>query len=146
MTTVSTTSGIPKLLSQTGKERHTSGIFAMDVSKSSSMVATGSKDKTIAVSQLESLGQQPPMWTSDYHSAKVGAVQFRGNNTTLLGSASDDGNVAIHDYRSQQEVVAALEDAHVRPHSIVWEPHHEHVFLTGTFETDVAATIPFGSL
>jgi WD40 repeat protein len=161
LTTVSVQTGAPKQLlrcSTSHKKEllHTSGIFAMDVldhtntntangSSSSSnvgvMVATGSKDKTVAVSTLLADSSLTPVWRSDYHSAKVGAVQLRGSTSTsttwsgstILASASDDGTVAIHDYRTSR-IVAELTDAHVRPHSVVWDPDREHQFLTGKYD------------
>jgi hypothetical protein len=145
LTTVSIQSGVPKRLLQSGKELHTSGIFAMDVitttnNNNDSLICTGSKDKTVAVSSLESIGRTEPMWRSTYHSGKVGAVQLRGSHSTLLASASDDGQVAIHDYRTNgNTVVAALPNAHERPHSVVWDPYSSsrdhNRFLTGTYRT-----------
>merc|ERR1712032_835618 len=41
--------------------------------------------------------------------------------STILASASDDGLMAIHDYRCQDKV-AVIQDAHDRPHSVVWDP------------------------
>ena len=140
LTTVSVHSGVPKQLFQTGKELHTSGIFAMDVhnvqegNSTDSTVCTGSKDKTVAVSSLESIARgSEPMWRSEYHTGKVGAVQLRGGcrGSTLLASASDDGYVAIHDYRTN-DIVAELANTHERPHSVVWDPQSsQDVFMTG---------------
>ncbi|KAL3781564.1 hypothetical protein ACHAW5_002573 [Stephanodiscus triporus] len=77
--------GAPRLLGQSDKALHASGIFSMDVrlstssssSSSSSLgdvrIVTGSKDKTIAVSTLCRLDDRP-LWRSDFHSAKVGSV------------------------------------------------------------------------
>jgi WD40 repeat protein len=140
LTTVSAQeAAVPKLLMRTGKELHSSGIFSLDVqeqqqqqtgSSSSSEVsfATASKDKTIAISTLgrvEELG----WWSSNHHTAKVGDVRFRGKGTSLLASVGDDGVVAIHDYRTNR-IVAESSKAHHRPHSVVWNPVHEQVFMT----------------
>ncbi len=129
---VSATTGCPKLLHRTDKSYHSSGIFCMDISannsssSSSSMICTGSKDKSVAVSSVDSL---EPLWRSDFHTAKVGAVQLKSRGSTLLASASDDGLVGLHDYRAS-EIVAQLEDAHVRPHSVVWDSFSDNVFAT----------------
>lgn len=129
LTTVSGQDAVPKLLMRTGKELHASGIFSLDVQEqvgTTCNFATASKDKTIAISTL---GADLGWWSSNHHSAKVGDVRFRGQGTSLLASVGDDGIVAIHDYRSSR-IVAESSQAHNRPHSIVWNPTHEHVFMT----------------
>jgi len=136
------------MLCKTGKELHRSGIFAMDVclnSMENPYVCTGSKDKTVAVTQLDSIARGPsgrPIWVSDYHCSKVGAVAFQGNGSTLLASASDDGTVAIHDYRvdgqnGKNKVVAEISDAHNRPHSVVWNPLSEHEIMTAGHDNKI---------
>mmetsp|Transcript_50702 Transcript_50702/g.152704 ORF Transcript_50702/g.152704 Transcript_50702/m.152704 type:complete len:724 (-) Transcript_50702:53-2224(-) len=133
LTSVSVQSGAPKLLSRTGKELHRSGIFAMDVSVGEqTYVCTGSKDKTVAVTTLDSITRgnaANPLWVSDYHAAKVGAVGLCGKGTSLLASASDDGSIAIHDFRNNKTVAEIL-DAHSRPHSVVWNPLSENELMT----------------
>ncbi|KAL3938687.1 MAG: hypothetical protein SGARI_001646 [Bacillariaceae sp.] len=142
---VSNSSGLPRLIDRTGKELHRSGIFCMDVKSRSdgsaidSMVCTGSKDKTIAIFNVDSYTKhkREPLWTSSFHSAKVGAVALKGGNTsTILASASDDGLVAIHDYRmdgasrSGKGGVAAHVEAHRRPHSVTWDPNDDNILAT----------------
>ncbi len=138
--------GMPKLLNQSSKALHASGIFSMDVSSfttsslSDIRIVTGSKDKTIAVSTLDTLDERP-MWRSDFHTAKVGSVNFSSaiahGDIQLIASASDDGLVAIHDTRlngisgSNNCVAAKLEDIHFKPHSAVWLPGSVQIFLTG---------------
>jgi hypothetical protein len=133
---VSSQTGVPKLLGQTGKELHKSGIFSMNVTSDSkaTLVATGSKDKTICVSTLqEDSFSYKATWRSEFHTAKVSAVQFKSQHH-LLASASDDGLVAVHDYRVYGKPVAVLDGAHDRPHSVVWEPStRQHMLLTGEF-------------
>jgi WD40 repeat protein len=130
---------IPKLLIQSDKGWHSSGIFCLDVDNTteSTMICTSSKDKTIAVSTMEAFcgGNSVPHWRSQFHSAKVGAVQLKKSQRYVLASASDDGLVAIHDYRvhggsNKTSVVAKLEYAHPRPHSVVWDPMEENFLLT----------------
>ena len=158
LSTVSSSTGAPKLLHRTGKSYHGSGIFCMDLSpshlfptssspdgsnhinKNSSdvMICTGSKDKSVAVSSLGSLqaagSTGEPLWRSQFHTAKVGAVKLKGQGSTLLASASDDGLVALHDFRANgcggTSLVAKLEDAHHRPHSVLWDPSNEFGFVT----------------
>ena len=144
LSAVSVQSGAPKLLSRTGKELHRSGIFAMDVSggQQQTYVCTGSKDKTVAVTTLESIARgnfAAPVWLSHYHTAKVGAVALCGKGTSLLASASDDGSIAVHDFRvnGKNEVVAELVDAHDRPHSVMWNPLSENELMTGMFWKNV---------
>jgi WD40 repeat protein len=142
---VSSSSGVPKLIDRTGKELHTSGIFCMDVANSTStdtMVCTGSKDKTVALFNVDSHSyakhKRVPFWISDFHSAKVGAVQLKGKGTTILASASDDGRVAIQDYRmdgaANGSVVAQVE-AHQRPHSAVWDPNDDNILATAGLDS-----------
>ncbi|CAB9496450.1 expressed unknown protein [Seminavis robusta] len=124
---VSTETGSPKLVLQSDKTLHSSGIFAMDIGASSGIdakVATGSKDKTVAVSRLrEDAGRPEPFWRSYVHRAKVGAVKFRDEH--VLATASDDGCVSILDDRMKggdSSPVFLLESLHQgRPHSVVWE-------------------------
>eukprot|EP00980_Cylindrotheca_fusiformis_P030904 scaffold25619_cov137-Cylindrotheca_fusiformis.AAC.1 len=148
LSTVSVRSGVPKLVFQSGKsssnDLHTSGIFAMDVlpTTNSPLIATGSKDKTVALSVLsdDDSSSIRTFWRSQFHSAKVGAVKLRGRNTCLLASASDDGYVCIHDYRSPPEgdgVVAQLDHAHERPHSVVWDPDNDHILLTAGLDNEI---------
>ena len=132
---VSVTSGAPKLLSQTGKELHTGGIFAMDISPRSKsvLIATGSKDKTIALSELKETACFQTFWNSEFHTAKVAAVKLQGKGSTILASASDDGLVAIHDYKCGERngLIAELDNAHDRPHSVIWHPSQETTLMTG---------------
>jgi WD40 repeat protein len=147
LSTVSISTGIPKLLHRTGKSLHTSGIFCMDVTSYTNnnyndlMICTGSKDKSIAISSLESLTNDAtggtPIWTSRFHTAKVGSVKLQSPISTMLASASDDGSVGIHDYRmngnnggGSSSLVAKLDNAHARPHSVLWDPYNETMFVT----------------
>ena len=108
-------------------------------STSDSLVCTGSKDKTISLIAVSSLdSSEKPLWRSHFHTAKVGAVKLQGSTSTMVASASDDGIVALHDYRmnggraseSSSYLVAKLEGAHDRPHSVLWDPHKETNFVT----------------
>ncbi|OEU08827.1 WD40 repeat-like protein [Fragilariopsis cylindrus CCMP1102] len=151
LSTVSISTGIPKLLNRTGKALHTSGIFCMDVTNydrsyannnyNDLMICTGSKDKSIAISSLESITNDAtggtPIWTSRFHTAKVGSVKLQSPISTMLASASDDGSVAIHDYRmngntsgGSSSLVAKLENAHARPHSVLWDPYNDSTLVT----------------
>ena len=151
LSTVSISTGIPKLLNRTGKALHTSGIFCMDVTNydrsyannnyNDLMICTGSKDKSIAISSLESITNDAtggtPIWTSRFHTAKVGSVKLQSPISTMLASASDDGSVAIHDYRmngntsgGSSSLVAKLENAHARPHSVLWDRYNETTLVT----------------
>ena len=154
--TLTSSTGVPKLLEQSTKMLHGSGIFSMDVSipssstASSPYIVTGSKDKSIAVTTLDQLSNEP-IWRSNYHSAKVGCVSFSASsNNPLIASASDDGCVAIHDARlngmkgstSSGSTVAVLEDAHVKPHSAVWQPGSDTIFMTGEYILYVYKSVP----
>eukprot|EP00536_Pseudo-nitzschia_multiseries_P005427 jgi/Psemu1/295884/fgenesh1_pm.101_\ len=147
LSTVSSSTGAPRLLFRTGKEYHSSGIFCMDAvssrvnnpsGSSDVMICTGSKDKSIVVSSLDSMSTgdatTQAVWRSRFHTAKVGAVKLQSPNSTLLASASDDGIVALHDVRTSgteaSPPVATLEDAHDRPHSVLWDPYNEFVLVT----------------
>ncbi|KAL3800829.1 hypothetical protein HJC23_001666 [Cyclotella cryptica] len=138
LASTSVKTGAPKLLGQTSKSLHSSGIFSMDIrvkETSDIIIASGSKDKTIALSTVEHYGAA--IWRSDFHSAKVGSVSLSayGANTMIL-SASDDGFVAVHDPRmdglrdSSNAVAVKIEDTHFKPHSAVWRPGSDNIFLT----------------
>ncbi|KAL3807161.1 hypothetical protein ACHAXA_011362 [Cyclostephanos tholiformis] len=145
LTSTSVRTGAPRLVGQSNKALHASGIFSMDVRVSSSFsysgderIVTGSKDKTIAVTTLCRL-DDPPLWRSDFHSAKVGSVCFSSSPVNpLIASASDDGLVAVHDARLDgiggggggNAVVVKLEGAHFKPHSAIWMPGSDGIFVT----------------
>jgi WD40 repeat protein len=99
-------------------------------------IGTGSKDKSIAISTLGRLDDGRPLWSSNFHSAKVSSVCFSSLNMAnpLLASASDDGLVAVHDARldgvNNNGVVARLEGIHYKPHSVVWKPNSDRDFVT----------------
>jgi WD40 repeat protein len=139
LSTTSLTTGAPRLLHQTNKSLHASGIFSMDVKaqQDDCSIVTGSKDKSIAVSKLSRLADgEGATWRSNFHTAKVASVSFSSSVINpLIASASDDGLVAIHDMRlngsdSSSSVVASLENSHVRPHSAVWKPSSDSIFVT----------------
>lgn len=138
---VNAATGAPRCLAITGSNLHSGGIFSMDLNskdnKSSNvLVATGSKDKTVAVTPLESIEQGSsckPLFVSKYHASKVGCVHMRGWESTLVGSASDDGSFAIHDYRSDL-IVLQNNTAHMKPHSFVWHPSNNDIFVTAGYD------------
>jgi hypothetical protein len=165
----SRTTGAPRLLAQSNKQLHTSGIFCMDLHTSctvsstmigTTLMATGSKDKTIAVTDISNNANDTscrctatlpiPIWRSTFHTAKVTAVQWQSvgstsapcNSTTgtpLLASASDDGQVAVHDCRVNGNTITSplvIAASHQRPHSVVWDPNTSYGLLTGTHGHD----------
>lgn len=136
LTSNSVKTGAPKLLGQTNKSLHASGIFSMDVRVDSSdvFIASGSKDKTISLTTVERFGNA--CWRSDFHSAKVGCVSLSSGANPLIVSASDDGFVAVHDSRSDS-VAAKIEDPHFKPHSAVWRPGSDNVFLTAGLDETI---------
>jgi WD40 repeat protein len=130
LTSTSVTTGAPKLLDQTNKSLHASGIFSMDISVDGTtgvIIATGSKDKTIALSNVDKFGDA--YWRSDFHSAKVGCVCLSSSNANLIASASDDGLVAVHDSRLSTAALK-IAGAHFKPHSAIWQPGSDFIFLT----------------
>ena len=139
LTSHSVTTGSPKLLERTDKSLHSSGIFSMDIrieGNNDTVIASGSKDKTIAVSTIGRFGDA--YWRSEFHSAKVGCVSLSSaaGIHPLIVSASDDGLVAVHDTRSNS-VSMIVEDAHFKPHSAVWQPESDTVFLTAGLDTTI---------
>lgn len=140
----SSSTGAPKNLATTGKKLHTGGIFSMHVDIDGSnyndmYVCTGSKDKSLAVTTLDSIssgGMCLPIFVSHHHSSKVGCVQLQGKGSALIGSASDDGIVAIHDFRDDK-VVADIDFAHDKPHSIVWNPYNPTLFITAGHDNTI---------
>ena len=145
LSTVSVRNGAPKLVCQTSKELHRSGIFTMNVNVTGQQIfiSTGSKDKSVAVTTLDAITRGcPPLWVSDYHGAKVGAVAFCGKDTSLLASASDDGSVAIHDFRADgksnnQIVLEEFIGAHHRPHSVEWNPLAVNELMTAGLDDQI---------
>ena len=137
---VNAATGVPRCLATTGKYLHSSGIFSMDVNlkghdTTNIMVATGSKDKTVAVTPLENIGLGSlckPSFVSNYHSSKVGCVHMQGWGSHLIGSASDDGSFAVHDMRSR-ETPLQNDYSHWKPHSFVWHPTKQNVFMTAGY-------------
>ena len=138
LSTTSLTTGAPRLLHQTNKSLHVSGIFSMDVKAQQQQedcwIVTGSKDKSIAVTKLSRLADgEGTTWRSQFHTAKVASVSFSSSTINpLIASASDDGFVAIHDMRQNgsSSAVASLENSHVKPHSAVWKPSSDSIFIT----------------
>ena len=149
---VSSTTGIPKLLQQSNKSWHSSGIFALDTTTTNHYnnnngnpstplkIATGSKDKTVAI--VNDIDTFCPTWRSRVHSAKIGAVRFRDDH--VLATASDDGCVAVLDDRMKDgngPPVALLEGLHNgRPHSVVWDRQaQESMFITAGLDSVIQA-------
>lgn len=139
----SCSTGTPKNIATTGKLLHKSGIFSMHIDHGSNYddicICTGSKDKTLAVTTLASISfgsKCSPFFVSHHHTSKVACVQLQGRGSTLVGSASDDGSVAIHDYRKNL-VVANIDHAHIKPHSIVWNPCDVFSFITAGYDDTI---------
>ena len=129
------------MIYKSGKEVHASGIFSMDVHMQDSkpvVVCTGSKDKSVAVSEWTPTGILRTTWRSTYHSSKVGAAKIQPSGhgeINLVSSASDDGRVAIHDVRATS-VVASL-NVHPKPHSVEWNPLDINQFITGGLDDTI---------
>lgn len=150
ISTVHCSTGVPRLNYQSGNDLHTSGIFSMDVlmlNQSSSSqpiitgVCTGSKDKTVALSEFTPTEALRTTWRSNYHTSKVGAVRIQPGRerVTLIASASDDGNVAIHDIRTST-IAASIPNAHNKPHSVEWSPSESssnHQFITAGLDDTI---------
>ncbi|GMH91182.1 hypothetical protein TrST_g1726 [Triparma strigata] len=118
-----------------------SGIFSMDVERSSSTspsafrIATGSKDKSVAVTSVTGTTKVSVTWRGTYHTKTVKSVSFSRKNRTIIGAASDDGTVSISDFRTpegQSKPSIELADAHDKPHSVVFADGSlpDHVFMT----------------
>lgn len=125
---------------------HKSGIFCMDVfpapsSPNSFDVCTGSKDKQVVVTNVSTDCKVSVKWRGDYHEKGLKCVAFAGRNRTLVGSAADDGGVAVADYRApgSSPPSTLLEDAHSKPHSISFGDGAlpDHVFMTAGSCSDV---------
>jgi hypothetical protein len=131
---VATTTGIPKLIQQSDKSWHASGVFAMDVASNSyGKIVTGSKDKSVEIANFSDLGRPVPTWRSHIHSAKVGAVKFKDYH--VLATASDDGSVAVFDDRmpdGSSPPVALLSGLHQgRPHTVIWDKESSVLMTAG---------------
>lgn len=135
LTSNSVKTGAPKLLDQSNRSLHASGIFSMDVDNDGGVIASGSKDKTVALSRVDRFGDA--YWRTDFHSAKVGCVSLSSNSACrLIVSASDDGFIAVHDPRSDS-VAVKIEDSHFKPHSAVWQPGSSSVFLSAGLDETI---------
>jgi len=140
----SCSTGTSKNIATTGKLLHKSGIFSMHIDWDGSnyddlCICTGSKDKTLAVTTLSSISlgaKCSPFFVSHHHTSKVGCVQLQGRGSTLVGSASDDGSIAVHDYRVNT-VVANIDYAHNKPHSVVWSPYDKFSFITAGYDDTI---------
>mmetsp|Transcript_5771 Transcript_5771/g.8366 ORF Transcript_5771/g.8366 Transcript_5771/m.8366 type:complete len:517 (+) Transcript_5771:1845-3395(+) len=175
---LSSQSGTPRLLYSTStKGLHKSGIFSMDVcpktqdpngntmsSNYDAWICTGSKDKSVALSNL-ACGDRPleggdgdigngsdvihtqlsTLYRSTYHRGIVKCVHMRGRDSTLLASVADDGACVIHDYRmagarddgESNRLVSVLEHVHDRPHSVVWHPYPSELFVTAGLDSTI---------
>jgi WD40 repeat protein len=103
-------------------------------------IATGSKDKTVAVAMLDDGAAFVPTWRSEIHTKTVKAVKFRDHH--VLATASDDGCVALLDDRMSGEAppIDLLEGLHDgRPHSVLWDPHNANLFLTAGLDTVISS-------
>ncbi|GMH62835.1 hypothetical protein TrLO_g1069 [Triparma laevis f. longispina] len=114
-----------------------SGIFSMSVVQENNgvVVATGSKDKTVAVTRIDGKSKVEVIWRGDYHDKIVKNVSFSSQNPNLIGSTSDDGTICISDFRSREAQTSpsiTLENAHFKPHSIVFADGgiDKNVFMT----------------
>jgi len=134
LTSNSVKTGAPKLLAQSNKSLHASGIFSMDVDNDGVVIVSGSKDKTIALSKVDRFGDA--YWRSGFHSAKVGCVSLSNGSCPLIVSASDDGFIAVHDSRSD-DVAVKIEDPHFKPHSAVWKPGSSSMFLSAGLDETI---------
>lgn len=157
LTTVSQRTGIPKLLHQTSKDLHTSGIFALDVlvckdkatttATTTLTVATGSKDKTVALSTWKICKKDKvsttTWWRSQHHTAKVGDVRLHprfDQGVPLLGSVGDDGRVLVHDPKHQRLVAESSGGSgsgHAKPHSFRWHPTETYTCLTAGYDKSI---------
>jgi WD40 repeat protein len=108
---------------------HRTGIFSMDLLRRSldgaCHVATGSKDKTVAVTAIRGEGGNVNVtWRGEYHSKIVKDVSFcKGEGSTLVASCGADGLVAVSDFRAaggETATVCSISDGHAMPHSVVW--------------------------
>jgi len=128
-------SGEPKLVGESGKNLHTNGIFSLDCRMSGSnspIIATGSKDKSMAVSTILGDGNIVRTFRGDFHSKQVTDVRISNYNYDLIGSASSDGLVCVCDIRSKKSVIN-IDNAHNIPQSIVWglkDHQNEHTVMT----------------
>jgi WD40 repeat protein len=109
------------------------------VEKNNVIIASGSKDKSIVLSSIERFGHA--YWSSTFHSAKVGCVSLPSvGNSQFIVSASDDGLVAVHDARMDglaSTAAVTIEDAHFKPHSAVWRPGSDSIFLTAGLDEQI---------
>ena len=120
----------PKLLSKT--KYHSNGIFSMHISTMNNMMATGSKDKTICVSNIF---RDTPIWKSAFHSSKVSSVCLQQQESSLLASTSDT-TIAIHDIRcSSSEQPSIVLEYPQTQHSVLWDPSNTHHLLTCGLDT-----------
>ena len=95
--------GGPKEL-LTAPNVHRTGIFSMDILRGcldgGCRVATGSKDKTVAVTRIGEGGEVNVDWRGEYHTKQLKDVSFqKGTGNSLVASCGSDGLVAVSDWR-----------------------------------------------
>ena len=112
---------------------HDSGIFSMDstvsgkgAQSSQVIIATGSKDKSVAVTALVgSGGGVSVMWRGRQHDKQIKNVGLcKEEGSSLVAACGDDGLVSVCDYRAKgsenSSSVCEISNGHAKPCSVVW--------------------------
>jgi len=107
---------------------HMNGIFSMHCFEQH--VATGSKDKRVAVSALRETGNIEKISQFSSHERIVKCVHMRDDN--VLASSGDDCIVNVYDRRSPQPT-SQMENVHEQSvHSVRWSPSEpQHLVTAG---------------
>ncbi|ETV73936.1 hypothetical protein, variant [Aphanomyces astaci] len=92
-----------------------SGIFSLDVQTCDAVIATGSKDYTVALSAVTQSHLQL-VRTLDHHTGVVKCVRFSATEPTMLASCGNDLTVQITDLRCRSSVAATclVQGGHTR--------------------------------
>ena len=91
---------------------HEKGVYSLDISFDQTKLVTGSKDKTIAVSNItESIISNTLMFNNLHHSV-VKTVAFHSSDNNLIASGGQDRRVSIKDLRVSETSDIVIDNAH----------------------------------
>lgn len=117
---------------------HSSGIFSLHYQQGK--VVTGSKDKSICLSELGSdikaVGSN-----EEVHCSVVKCVRFRPDNNSIVASVGNDSKLAISDFRKKPSTSASVSIEHLHNgcavNSVSWHPTKLNLLMTAGFDTAI---------
>lgn len=111
---------------------HSGGIFSLHYNHHGSLIATGSKDWTVTLSQMR-LSTVTPIHRYESHSSVVKCVQFHPHKP-WIASVGNDRAVKVLDYRVKEKSFSThltIPDAHPQViNCVCWRPGHDTQLMT----------------